>query len=77
MNPIANSRYYDPKNLRLNYPAGFLEVMPVETITERELLELMKTMEFNPPYYYSDKVQLHPNEVGHDDKCRYVTEEQT
>lgn len=73
-NTIASSKNYNPDTLRLDYPSSFLEHMPIRQITDDERYELMCTMAYNPTWYYEGKVQLKPNECGHDDKYRYVLE---
>lgn len=70
---IQHSQHYNLATSRLDYPAAFLDCMPIKIVDNEAIYDLMQTWEFNPPEWYARKgILLHDNEIGHDDKYRYV-----
>ena len=63
---------YDPQSRRILLAASQIEQLEPKEVDLNEIGDAMSTWEFNPTFYYKDKVKLLPNEVGHDLHYRYV-----
>lgn len=70
---IQSHTAYDPKTLRIMLSKEELEALPFKQVTKDELYELKGNDDYNPTVYYSEKVELQANEVGHDLVNRYCT----
>lgn len=72
MEDISKSEFYDPKTLRLNYSVDYLKKLPIRVVDDDKLYKLMESMTYNPTHLYDNKIAPYSNEVGCDDKFRYI-----
>lgn len=70
--PIQNNPHYDTQSLRILLPSSELQKLPQKEITKKQLIDIMKTWEYNPIRYYKNKVKPFLHEVGHDLQYRYT-----
>ena len=70
---IQSHTAYDPKTLRIMLSKEELEALPFKQVRKDEVYELKGNDDYNPTVYYSEKVELQANEVGHDLVNRYCT----
>jgi len=67
------NKYFNITSLRFEFPKEILDKMPIKEVSVSEIEEMESTVEYNPIYYYNDRVsQIYPMEVGHNLEFRFV-----
>lgn len=63
-------------SLRYEITPEKLKKKPTKLVGANELQSKMKSIYYNPVYFYPEGVKLYPNEAGHDRNFRYILKKQ-
>lgn len=66
------SKGFNPKTYRLLIDLKALNKLPFKKINKEEEYEVMESWYFNPTHYYPTGAKKKRNEIGYDDKFRYI-----
>jgi len=69
---IKNHPKYNSKSLRIHLSQEEIKSLSLKIISENELRNLECEADFNPTYFYKERMEINIGEVGHDLEYRYI-----